>query len=142
MTSPSALFATAAIALALAPTAASAGDLRVRLTGVEQEVGSVRVALYASAADYDTGKPLARRIAAPRTSGVEIVFPNLPPGRYGLSSFHDVNGNEDLDRNFVGMPTEPYGFSRNARGRFGPPSFEDLAFEMDADAVTMEVELR
>ncbi len=131
-----------AAGIALAPMTALAGDLRVRLSGIEEEVGSVRVALFASASDFDAGNQLAGHFTVARKSGVEVVFVNLPPGRYGISSFHDVNGNDALDRNLVGMPTEPFGFSRDARGRFGPPSFEDLAVEMGSEDVTLEIALK
>ena len=46
---------------------------------------------------------------------------------------HDVNGNDALDSNIVGMPTEPYGFSNNAQGSFGPPAWQDARFALDGD---------
>ena len=131
-----------AAAIALAPATALAGDLRVRLTGIEKEIGFVRVALFANASDFDAGTQMAGIFTIARKSGLEVVFANLPPGRYGLSSFHDVNGNEDLDANLIGIPKEPFGFSRNARGRLGPPAFEDLSIEMGTEDVTLEIELQ
>ena len=121
---------------------ASAGDLRVRLSGVGEATGSLRVALFANAADFEAGSQTAGHFTPARAEGVEVVFANLPPGRYGLSTFHDVNANGELDSNLVGMPTEPFGFSRNARGRFGPPTFDELAFEMGEDDLVLEVELQ
>lgn len=56
------------------------------------------------------------------------VFNKVPKGVYGISAYHDENSNEKLDTNFVGMPTEDYCASRNARGILGPPSFEDAKF--------------
>jgi uncharacterized protein (DUF2141 family) len=32
--------------------------------------------------------------------------------------------------NFLGIPKEPYGFSKNKFGKFGPPDFEDASFEV------------
>jgi uncharacterized protein (DUF2141 family) len=45
---------------------------------------------------------------------------------------HDANDNGKLDRNFMGIPSEGYGFSNNA-GEFGPASFADAAFDVAAD---------
>lgn len=59
------------------------------------------------------------------------IFRQVPKGVYGISAFHDENSNEKLDTNFVGMPIEDYCASRNARGTFGPPSFEDAKFKYD-----------
>jgi uncharacterized protein (DUF2141 family) len=53
-----------------------------------------------------------------------IVIENLKPGKYAFKYFHDENKNEKLDVNWIGIPKEGYGFSNNAKGSFGPPSFE------------------
>ena len=50
-------------------------------------------------------------------------FVDVPAGVYGLAVFHDRNGNQILDRNLFGIPTEPYDFSRNYIG-FKAPSFD------------------
>lgn len=59
---------------------------------------------------------------------VTILFDNLPAGEYAFSIFQDVNDNGVLDTNLFGIPREPWGFSNNARGRFGPPDFEAARF--------------
>lgn len=64
-----------------------------------------------------------------RDNTAVCVFTNVRPGVYGISAYHDENGNNKLDTNVVGMPTEDYGASRNARGTFGPPNFADAKFE-------------
>jgi len=56
------------------------------------------------------------------------VFKDVPKGVYGISAFHDENQNGKLDTNFIGLPTEDYCASRDARGSFGPPSFSDAKF--------------
>ncbi len=48
----------------------------------------------------------------------------------------------ELDQGFRGKPKEPYGFSKDARRRFGPPSFEDAAVEVTADSVTIHFRIR
>jgi uncharacterized protein (DUF2141 family) len=57
-----------------------------------------------------------------------IVIENLKPGKYAFKYFHDENNNEKLDVNWIGIPKEGYGFSNNAKGSFGPPSFEKTIF--------------
>jgi uncharacterized protein (DUF2141 family) len=59
---------------------------------------------------------------------------NLPPGRYALAVYHDMNDNWKLDKNFVGYPKEPFGFSNNYRPVFSGPNFEDCAFEIKENA--------
>ena len=59
-----------------------------------------------------------------------VVFSNLEPGRYAAIAFHDENGNGKLDKNFLGIPTEPYGFSNNVQGFLGPPTFDAAAMAL------------
>ena len=58
----------------------------------------------------------------------------MPPGRLALNVAHDLNGNGRLDMNAMRMPTEPFAFSNNATGMFGPPKFEAAQFEVVAGA--------
>ena len=53
----------------------------------------------------------------------------------------DLNGNDELDSNLVGMPREPWAFSNNAAGRFGPPKWKDVRFEMGDSDVTQSIRL-
>lgn len=59
-----------------------------------------------------------------------LIVDDLKVGKYSFSYFHDENNNEKLDKNFLGMPIEGFGFSNNAKGRFGPPAFEKTVFEL------------
>ena len=64
----------------------------------------------------------------------------LPEGVYAIGIFVDVNRNNRMDRNFVGIPKEQYGFSNNAKGSFGPPSFMDASFTVSGD-LTLNIDL-
>ena len=55
----------------------------------------------------------------------------IPAGTYAISLFVDSNENQEFDTNFLGLPTEQYGFSNNAMGTFGPPKFEPASFILD-----------
>lgn len=59
-----------------------------------------------------------------------VVLKNLKPGKYAFKYFHDENDDEKLNTNMVGMPKEGYGFSNNAKGAFGIPSFDKMVFEV------------
>ena len=59
-----------------------------------------------------------------------IVFNDLKQGKYAFKYFHDENKNEILDLSWIKIPKEGYGFSNNAKGTFGPPSFVKTIFEI------------
>jgi len=59
-----------------------------------------------------------------------ITIDNLAPGKYSFKYFHDENSNKELDTNWIGIPSEGFGFSNNAMGAFGPPEIEKTMFEL------------
>lgn len=72
---------------------------------------------------------------------VNMKISDLPAGEYAITLFHDVNGNHLLDKNFIGIPTEPYGFSNNARGLFGPPTFDAAKFVLNQTHQKIQITL-
>ncbi|MDE2367899.1 MAG: DUF2141 domain-containing protein [Burkholderiales bacterium] len=123
----------------LCAAVAHAFDLTVTIQNARSNEGTVRAALYEAKTGWlRDGAPVQRRFTTPQSSGTVIVFHDLPAGRYAVSGFHDENGNEKLDTNAMGMNIEPIAFSRDARGRMGPPKFDDAAFDLTQDmAITM-----
>lgn len=95
--------------------------------------GSIAVAVYRDAASFRRGEgPVATR-TVPRNGPVTaVVIPGLAPGRYAVAAFHDTDGNGDLTLWPIGVPKEAYGFSNDARGRFGPPPFDAAAIDVPA----------
>lgn len=62
-----------------------------------------------------------------------IEVKGLSPGKYAFKYFHDENNNKELDTYWFKAPKEGYGFSNNAKGPFGPPSFKKTIFEIKND---------
>jgi len=126
-------------------TIETGAELRVSLSNIRQVQGSVYVAVYDSEADFlstETSKIRERSIVAVSQTGtMEISFPNLPPGNYAISCFHDVNGNGKLDTNLVGIPNEPYGFSNNARPKFRAPTWAEAKFYLQNTGATQSIRL-
>ena len=69
-----------------------------------------------------------------------IVEFDLPPGEYAVSTYHDLNKNEKLDRYFIGKPKEPYGFSNNVKP-FGPPSYKNCKFSLTSSPKSISIKL-
>ena len=64
---------------------------------------------------------------------VSTTFENVPSGKYAISYFHDENKNSELDTGTMGIPSEGYGFSNDARGFMGPPNIKDQIFDLSSD---------
>jgi uncharacterized protein (DUF2141 family) len=70
------------------------------------------------------------------------VFRGVRGGVYGVSAFHDENRNGKLDTNLLGIPSEDYCASRDARGSFGPPSFDDARFSFRGGKLRLEARMK
>jgi len=120
---------------------ASAGDLTVRVEHVRSDHGAILAALYENEASFmNPAKARATFKVKAVTGEVQYVFHDLPAGKYALSTFHDENGNGQLDRNLVGLPKEGYGFS-NSKGSLRPPRFSQAAFDFDGTSKSITITL-
>jgi len=109
-----------------------AAELTVTVEGITPGQGEVRIALFDNPTGFPESVPLAHQNAPATKSSLNFVFKDLAVGRYALSAFQDKNNNQRLDKSMLGTPTEPYGFSNDAHGSFGPPKFDDAAVTLDA----------
>ena len=95
--------------------------------------GAVRLCLTRNPAHFpDCNRDPAavkRSVDAGRAAAIRLT--GMVPGTYALAVIHDENSNGRLDK-FMGIPREGFGFSRNPRIRMGPPSFEEVRFEIAA----------
>ncbi|MXY49364.1 MAG: DUF2141 domain-containing protein [Gemmatimonadetes bacterium] len=128
-----------AAAVGAMATPATGGDLEITVEGISDDEGNVMVALHDESGME--GFPGANGAIAAQwmraaPGSLRFVFLDLSPGRYAVAVFHDDNGNDELDTNILGIPSEGTGFSRNAQGNFGPPSFHDAAVEISSDSGT------
>ncbi len=122
------------------------GTLKVKLEGVMQGQGQVRVALERNADDFDSGsfetpKYLSRVVEA-KGDSVSVTFPAVPYGTYAIKAFQDLDGDGKLKTGFMGAPDEPWGFSNDATGFMGPAEFSDAKFELDAAELELTIHLK
>lgn len=132
--------------LAMLPaTFAEAATLRVVVTSVKSDAGSIVVWVYDKKDDWLSDRWRTRKVTAVagnRSDDTVTVELDLPPGDYALSVFQDLEDDGKLARNFIGIPKEPAGLSNNLRPRFGPPSFADAKFTVADAPVEQRIELR
>ena len=119
------------------------GDLKVIIGGFKNEKGKVLVALANNKEIYDSmHESYKHAIDNIVNKQVEITFNDLPFGEYAIKVFHDENDDRELNTNFLGIPTEDYGFSNNARGSFGPASWQNAKFKLDSAFYIVEIKLQ
>jgi uncharacterized protein (DUF2141 family) len=132
-------FATTLVLCAFSPLS-HAAELTIEVSNITELKGSVMVALYVNGETW-LGKPAHGSGAPANAEKVTVKFTDVPAGTYAAAVYQDVNGNGKMDSNVMGIPTEPYGFSNNATGRFGPPNFDAAKFLMGNTATAIKLDL-
>ena len=109
------------------PRASASGQIQVKVVGLRNGRGQVLVALWRSPKNFPGTPPAgtATRTAKIRQGVSESQFDDVTPGNFAITVFHDEDGDTELKTNFIGIPKEGIGFSRNPRVRFGAPDYED-----------------
>jgi len=120
----------------------STGSLHIEVSGLRSSQGSVVFALYDSAERYKK-HTRAFRSSSQVITNQSCVWQvdDLPHGDYAVMLYHDENNNRKLDSNFFHVPQEPYGFSNNKRGLFGPASFGDTKFSLKESLKVLVIEV-
>lgn len=117
--------------LAATPAATQDGhaNLTIHIERVSPQGGVLRLGIY-DAAHYPDNKsaPLAAVDVPADREAITVRLTDLPPGRYAIESFQDLNSNGRMDTSLLGLPLEPYGFSRDARPFLSKPGFGAVAF--------------
>ena len=104
----------------------------VVIKNVKEAKGKISVALF-NREDEFMGNSLLSQSTVAKAGEVQITFENITSGDYAISVMHDANENDELDSNAIGIPKEGFGFSNDAMGMFGPPSFEKAKFNLSGD---------
>jgi len=115
--------------------------LTVEITNIKSAKGTIKIGIFKKGTKL-TSKPDYPYVLALNGQGTEHVVFRLPSGRYACAAYHDVNNNDELDKNLFGYPKEAFGFSNDFRPVLSAPNFEDCAFEVKQGGTTIKVKLK
>lgn len=111
--------------------------LEVIIKNVDQNRGGVVLMALFNTSESFLSKPMKTERVSVNSSQSSVFFFNLEKGEYAVSVFQDTNDNKKLDTNFIGYPKEPFGFSNDAMGAFGPPSFDKAKITVTENVQTV-----
>ncbi len=108
--------------------------LSIHISGISKIKGSLFIAIFRATDDFPVfGKQFKGIVKEVEGKSQNYTFDDLPEGEYALAIYQDENRNKILDKNLLGIPTEIYGFSNNARRNFSAPSFQEAKFKLNKD---------
>ena len=123
---------------------AQTGTVAVKVTQIDvKEGGKIKIGIYDSKGFPTLGKEIDGIDIEVKGTSATYVFKNIPAGKYAIAAFQDSNVDGKLNENMFGVPKEPYGFSNNKYGKFGPPNFEDVSFDVKEDtSISLTINLK
>ncbi|MCC5976927.1 MAG: DUF2141 domain-containing protein [Salinarimonas sp.] len=110
----------------------------VQVSDVESAEGQVYVGLCDRG--FAEERCLDGRFQPAQPGTMRFTFENVPVGMYAVAAYHDINMNERMDTNIIGLPREPYGFSNDV-GRRAPPNFSAAQVPVTAPSTTINVRM-
>jgi uncharacterized protein (DUF2141 family) len=111
---------------------AQTGDVDVTVTGIKVKKGGIlKVGVYKKEGFPSIGKEIKGKDAKVTGGKMTVSLKGIPAGTYAVAVIQDKNSDGEHNTNLFGAPTEPYGFSNNVYGRFGPPDFEDVSIKIE-----------
>lgn len=130
----------------VAGDASEAGSLRqipVTIRGLKPGDALVHVAVFESATGFpNVVAGAATTTVASTAEQVDFSLELKRDAAIAIAVFQDLDGNKVLTKNGLGIPLEPYGFSNNARGTFGPPRFDKAKLTVTTALESLEIQVR
>jgi uncharacterized protein (DUF2141 family) len=118
--------------------------ISVRVLNIKNNTGTVDCALFES----PNGFPIEFLHSATNVMVIRVRdtqarcnFEDIPPGTYAIAVIHDENMDGKLNSNWLGIPTEGYGFSNDARGVLSAPSFSAASFPYNGQNLELTIDL-
>lgn len=115
------------------------------ITNFESDKGVCRACLFNSSSSFkgESGSPLQCVQVTISSKRSQIQFENVPTGTYAIFLFHDANQNNKMDKNFMGIPKEGYGASKNNLPFASAPTFTGNKFSVgEGTTVRLSIKLR
>lgn len=115
-------------------TYAQTANLTINISGLKEPKGGIQLGLYNNSSSFPIPKLefILVTILADSSRVKHTIF-ELPLGEYAIAVYHDINSDQTCNTNWIGIPTESYGFSNNVRAIFSAPSFEKTKFYLNKD---------
>ena len=113
------------------PAHGTGATVVIHIQDVSPRGGTLRLGLYDEARyPDDDATPVASADVHAEMGETVITLNNVPPGTYAIETFQDINSNDKMDTSWLGLPQEPFGFSRDAQPHFSKPGFSKVKFEV------------
>lgn len=109
---------------------AEPSTINLTIENIKSKKGTIEIGIYNSSNGFlDEGKQL--KSVSKKVTGKTMTFAlKLPKeGKYAFAIYHDKNMDKVCNKNFLGIPKEPYGFSKIRKAIYSKPSFKKCSID-------------
>ena len=116
-------------------------ELTIKISNIDKIKGEIKVGVF----DTDTnflkeGHAIKNYSIKVKNNTATLTITDLPKGEYAITMYHDQNSDNECNRNFIGIPKEPYAFSNNVKPKVSAPKYKDCKFTFSDDK-TLNIKL-
>nr|MBP9152944.1 DUF2141 domain-containing protein [Flavobacteriales bacterium] len=116
--------------------------LTIHVTNLKGSNAIVEISIYGPKDQFPKpGGHLKKYRVEPKDGILELKIADLPYGEYAVALYQDKSNTGSIDKNMLGIPTEPYAFSMNFKPTIKAPTFSDCKFDYNAKKATIEIAL-
>jgi uncharacterized protein (DUF2141 family) len=129
---------------AVAFSQSSCPGIHIKILNIRNSTGTIGCALFESPDGFPVEYlryAININVIKIRDTQASCDFEDIQPGTYALAIVHDENMNGKLDTQWLGIPTEGYGFSNDVKAILGPPSFSAASFLYDGQEIRLTISL-
>ncbi len=123
------------------PSIPERGTLIIELNKQMPREGNLLIYIFDDADAFPKQKDKVYRfVVVDAKQGIKsIPVQNLHFKDYAVIAVHDINGNKKMDRNWLGLPAEPYALSGNPKFHMGPPKYDEVKFLFEKNNQTLKL---
>jgi uncharacterized protein (DUF2141 family) len=131
------LFLIATILFGLQPVLSQSIQLTVEIQNIRNPEGQIILSYYNSPETWldeeFTDHEIKFSKESTKDGKLTVIIENLEPGTYGIAFSDDENGDDKMNSNWLGIPREGFGFSRNFKVHMRKPKWEEGNFRLEKD---------
>ncbi|MBB6111974.1 DUF2141 domain-containing protein [Mucilaginibacter lappiensis] len=119
-----------------------AQETPIKITDIRSGKGKIILNVFKDNDSYDKNQPYKKFTFDKKAliNGTLTVHVEIEPGVYGITLVDDENEDGKINKNFVGIPKEGFGFSNFFMTKMKKPSFDD--FKVDLKSTEHKVDIK
>ncbi|MCZ8285577.1 MAG: DUF2141 domain-containing protein [Bacteroidia bacterium] len=122
----------------------SAQNLKISITGLRSNSGSVILGFYINDQSFEDEKPLFSKTeskAGAVNHTLTLTYTGIKPGTYGVVLLDDENNNGKMDFGWL-LPQEGYGFSNYYHTGLTKPKLTKFSFVVTEGSKAVEIKVK